>query len=310
MNPLTPILAAHGRVILDGAMATELERRGYDLADPLWSAKVLLEAPDAIRAVHADYLTAGADVLITATYQATFEGFARRGIDHEGAAELLFLAVRLAMEAREAFWSEPANRQGRSRPLIAASIGPFGAYLADGSEYRGGYGRTVEALMNFHRPRMALLAGSGVDLLACETIPSATEAEALSRLLTEFPHTVAWFSFCCRDGGAIAEGASLAECVAALEANDAIVAVGVNCTAPRFIDDAIATIQGATDRPIVVYPNSGEAYDVDQHAWFGSHDAVAFGEAASRWRKAGAAVIGGCCRTGPDDIRQIYAALT
>ncbi len=157
-NPFERFLGDGGVVILDGALATELEQRGANLNDALWSARILLEDPDLIRQVHYDYLVAGADVITTASYQATFEGFARRGLDHEQAAELMRLSVRLALEARDAFWAEPANRAGRVRPLVAASVGPYGAYLADGSEYRGDYGLSVAELMDFHRPRMAVLA--------------------------------------------------------------------------------------------------------------------------------------------------------
>src|SRR6202790_1478536 len=150
-RPLEALLAARPVVILDGALATELERRGADLFDPLWSAKTLIEQPGLIRAVHLDYFKAGADVATTATYQATFEGFQRRGLDREAAAQLMRGAVRLALEAREEFWAVPANREGRLRPLVAASIGPYGAMLADGSEYRGHHARGAKQLREFHR---------------------------------------------------------------------------------------------------------------------------------------------------------------
>jgi homocysteine S-methyltransferase len=259
MNPLAPIIAARGRVILDGAMATELERRGYDLDDPLWSARLLIEAPDAIRDVHSDYFAAGADVAITATYQATFEGFAARGIAHDEAVDVMRLAVRLAIEARDAFWADPAHRGHRSRSLVAASIGPYGAFLADGSEYRGNYGLSVDELMTFHRPRMAVLAASGADLLACETIPCRGEGEALAALLREFPGTPAWISFSCRDGVHVNEGQRLNDCISAIAGSEAVVAVGINCTDPRHVDSLLAAARRATDKPIVVYPTRASA---------------------------------------------------
>src|SRR5579884_482415 len=199
MDPLARILNDYGLMILDGAMATELERRGCDLRDPLWSAKVLIEAPEMIKVVHAAYFAAGADCAITASYQATFQGFARRGLSEAEAADLMRLSVRLAVEARDEFWADPANRAGRPRPLVAASIGPYGAYLADGSEYRGDYGLSEEELCAFHRPRLAMLASSGADLLACETIPCLEEALALAELLSELPEAGAWISLSCRD---------------------------------------------------------------------------------------------------------------
>ena len=185
-SPIADCLALRPLVVLDGALATELERRGADLRDPLWSAKYLLEQPQMIRAVHLDYFRAGADVATTATYQATFEGFARRGIAHEEAAQLMREAVALAASARDEFWSAPANRAARLRPLIAASVGPYGAMLGDGAEYRGHYAVSDSALAAFHRPRLEVLAQSGADLLACETIPCLREALVLARLLDGF----------------------------------------------------------------------------------------------------------------------------
>src|SRR5258707_2079231 len=193
-RPLEALLAARPVAILDGALATELERRGADLFDPLWSAKTLIEQPELIRAVHLDYFKAGADVATTATYQATFEAFQRRGMDRAAAAQSMQGAVRLAMAAREEFWALPANRDGRLHPLVAASIGPYGAMLADGSEYRGHYGLDDTALTEFHRPRLRVLADAGADVLAFETIPSLREALGLARPLREFPNPCAWLS--------------------------------------------------------------------------------------------------------------------
>ena len=199
MNLIADLLNRFPVLILDGAMATELERRGCDLRDPLWSAKVLLEAPELIWRVHSDYFCAGADIAITASYQATVDGFMRRGLGREESLDLLRRSVRLALEARDAFWREPANRIGRPRPLVAASVGPYGAFLADGSEYRGDYGLSEAELMDFHRPRMTTLLEAGPDLLACETLPCFVEARALVRLLAEFPDVSAWISFSARD---------------------------------------------------------------------------------------------------------------
>lgn len=307
MDPITTILERHPVMLLDGAMATELERRGRDLNDPLWSARVLIEAPELIRAVHADYFAAGADCAITASYQATFEGFARRGIGAEDAAELMRRSVRLAIEARDVFWADPARRAGRPRPLVAASVGPYGAMLHDGSEYRGDYGLSVEQLMAFHRPRLAVLAAAGADILACETIPCRAEAEALARLLDELPGVYAWVSFTARDEAHTSYGEPVAECAALLGRHPRVAAVGVNCTAPHLIPPLVRAIRSATSRPVIVYPNSGERYDPATGGWDGAADCDLFGSQAREWYAAGARVIGGCCRTGPGHIAEVAA---
>ena len=212
-DPIKTFLARRSFVVLDGALATELQRRGADLRDPLWSAKCLIERPELIRGVHADYFHAGADVATTATYQATFQAFARRGVSNDDASRLMREAVCLAKAAREDFWADETNRRDRLRPLVAASIGPYGAYLADGSEYRGRYVLDDAALEEFHRPRLQILAQAGADLLAFETLPCLREAMVLVRLLREFPEQCAWISFSCADGAHNCEGEDIGHCV-------------------------------------------------------------------------------------------------
>lgn len=305
-NPVQPLLDANGVIILDGALATELERRGTDLNDPLWSARVLMEAPALISQVHLDYFRAGADVATTASYQATFPGFARRGLDQQQAAELMRLSVRLACKARDEYAQEVARPQP---PLVAASIGPYGAYLADGSEYRGDYGLSVAELMAFHRPRMAVLAASGADLLACETIPSLAEGEAIVQLLAEFPNQYAWLSFSCRDEMRVCHGEPFATCAALANRSPQVVAVGVNCTAPRFVEALIRRAGAVTDKPLLAYPNSGEAWDAANHCWVPGTATPDFAAPTQLWYAAGARLIGGCCRTGPEDIRAMAQVL-
>lgn len=307
MNPIAAILRDYPTVILDGALATELERRGCDLRDPLWSAKVLLEAPELIRQVHIDYFLAGADCATTASYQATFAGLARRGLGPAEAAALLQRSVGLACEARAAFWADPAHRVGRPYPFVAASIGPYGAFLADGSEYRGDYGLSAAELIAFHRPRIAALLAGGAELLACETIPCLLEAQALVQLLAEFPTASAWISFSARDGAHTHHGERLADCAAWLDDYPQVAAVGVNCTAPTFIPDLIRAMRSATAKPIVVYPNSGEHYDPASRSWQGQSVDACFAADARDWYAAGARLIGGCCRTTPAHIRAVAA---
>jgi homocysteine S-methyltransferase len=305
MNFIASILDRYPTLVIDGALATELERRGCDLKDELWSAKILLEQPEIIKQVHFDYLKAGADCAITASYQATIEGFSKRGLNEREAIALIKQSVKLATEARDEFWSDASNRAGRSKPFVAASVGPYGAFLADGSEYRGNYGLTESELIDFHRPRMKALIEGGADLLACETIPSFIEAQALAKLLKEFPNISAWFSFTARDEQHISEGQVFADCVRQLEEYPQIAAIGINCTSPEYISSLIREAKKETNKPILVYPNSGETYDAARNDWNGAPVLESFGERAREWYEAGARLIGGCCRTTPEDIRVI-----
>lgn len=304
-NPITPFLQKQGSLILDGGLATELERHGHDLSDALWSARLLVDAPEAIRQVHLDYYWAGADCCTGASYQATIPSFVRRGLTLEMARDLIRLSVKLVGEARDAFWAVESNRLNRLRPIVAASVGPYGAYLADGSEYTGEYDLDEQELVEFHRERWEILVSTGVDILACETIPSLAEARALSQLLEQTPDTWAWFSFSCRDGRHISDGTPIAECAAYLAGFERVAAIGINCTPPRFIPDLIRAVVGVTDKPVVVYPNSGETYDPVAKRWLGESVPSEFGTYSREWRKLGAGLIGGCCRTTPAHIRQI-----
>jgi homocysteine S-methyltransferase len=305
LDPIRPFLTHQSTLILDGGLATHLETLGCDLNDELWSARLLLENPDVIRQAHLDYFGAGADCAITASYQATIPGIMARGLSEAEAVRLLRLSVELGVAARDEFWAVSENHRQRLRPIVAASVGPYGAYLADGSEYTGDYDLDEEGLLLWHRSRWHILAHTEADLLACETIPSYQEARALLRLVDETVETAVWFSFSCRDGQHIHDGTPLAKCVAYVADHPQVVAVGINCTAPRFIPSLIEIVRDTTDKPIVVYPNSGETYDVENKCWLGQSDPSEFGTISREWRKMGAALIGGCCRTGPDHIRQI-----
>ncbi len=305
MNPIASILNIQPALVIDGALATELEHRGYDLMDNLCSAKIWLERPEAIKQLHYDYLKAGADCVITASYQATIAGFMDRGLTEAQAIELIKKSVRLGIEARDEFWNDEANRAGRAKPFVAASVGPYGAFLADGSEYRGNYGLTEEQLIEFHRPRMRALIEAGADLLACETIPSPIEARALVKLLGEYQGVHAWISFSCRDETHVCEGEKLEECIRQVESSPQVAAVGINCTSPKFIPSLIHEAKKATDKPILVYPNSGETYSAEKKDWNDDPVFESFGEEAKVWYDAGARMIGGCCRTSPKDIQAI-----
>ncbi len=281
-------------VISDGGLATELEVRGHDLSDPLWSARLLADAPQEIVAVHAAYFRAGAAIATTASYQASFEGFAARGIDRAGTAGLLRRSVELAGVAR-------AEAGGTGR-WIAASVGPYGAALADGSEYRGRYGLSVAALARWHRPRLEILAGAGADVLACETLPDVDEAEALVGLIRS-AGMPAWLSFTI-DGDRTRAGQPLADAFAVAAGVPEIVAVGVNCCAPGDVLPAIDAAR-AVGKPVIVYPNSGERWD--GRGWSGPSRYST--ELAVQWVAAGARIVGGCCRVGPADIAALASSL-
>jgi len=299
-------------VLLDGGLATELEAAGHDLNDPLWSAKVLLEDPEAVAAAHRSFLEAGADCISTVTYQATFPGLTRRDMTVAQAESVFTRAVELAVQVRDEFWAA-ARGSGRAappRPLVAASVGPYGAFLADGSEYRGGYGIGVAELDAFHRDRWHLLAAGPADVIAAETLPCLDEVRVLARLAAETPSKPAWLSFCCREGALLADGeASVAQAGAIAAESPGVFATGVNCTAPTHVPEAAATLASATSKPVLAYPNSGGAYDAAGKRWDSDADRFDWEQACRSWVQAGAVAVGGCCRVSPSAIRRMGAAL-
>ena len=312
MSPqlITPFLEAQGFCLLDGGLATELEAMGWSLDNPLWSAHLLDKHPDVIRAAHYRYLEAGADIIATATYQATFAGFQAQGFSTTDIEKLLLRSVELAAEARADFWRSPARRHSRQFPLIAASIGPYGAYLANGAEYTGHYKLSPNELHHFHQTRFSLLAQSPADLLAFETIPKLEEAKVLCQLLKAHPNTNAWLSFSCRDETHIAEGLSFQDTLVELPFNDQLVALGFNCCTPQWSQNLISVLAQHSPYPIVVYPNSGEGWNAAEHCWIPADQAHHFDKLALQWHKAGAQLIGACCRSRPADIRAMRAVLT
>lgn len=303
-GPLRALLAGPSPVVLDGALATELEARGLDLSDALWSARVLRDDPAAIEVVHRAYLDAGARVLITASYQGSEESFARAGLDAEAAAELLRCSVSLARRAQET-----AGSAGDGA-LVAASVGPYGALLAGGQEYTGDYGADspgdVEA---FHERRLRVLLEARPDCIACETIPRADEAAALARVLDRLDAPEAWISFSCRDGATTSHGERIEDAVRAATASSRVVAVGVNCTAPEHVESLLARARSVTDRPLVAYPNSGRTWDAAARTWTDSGADILPADVVDRWVAAGARLVGGCCGLGPRAVRGLARAL-
>jgi homocysteine S-methyltransferase len=296
MEPFATLLAGRD-VVLDGGLATELEARGHDLRDALWSARLLRDDPQAIEDVHVAYFEAGADVAITASYHATFEGFEAAGMGHDEGAALLRLSVELARRARE--------RCGGSG-LVAGSLGPYAVVFADGTEYTGDYrGATDDQIASSHRVRMAELVDAGADLLAVETIPSGREAAILAELLDEVPGIEAWVAFCCRDGEHLSDGTPIGDAIRSAGLTGRVAAFGVNCTPPQHVESLLEAARRTTDLPLVVYPNSGRVWDGDTFAWRGVGVDRFTPELVARWRSLGVRAIGGCCGIGPAAIAEL-----
>jgi homocysteine S-methyltransferase len=296
------VIATGRPFILDGGLGSELGARGYDIDTPLWSAGLVLEHPDALAEVHRDYLEAGAMCITTASYQASLPGLESLGMGPAEAEQVFRACIDIAAGARDEYLRRHPDSR---RPLVAASVGPYGAYLADGSEYRGNYGIDDAALADFHAPRLEILDRGGADLLACETIPDLQEARVICALLDSVS-TPAWVSFCCRDAHTLHDGNPLDAAIALAADCDKVFALGVNCCAPGIVEAAVEKIRAAdTGKLIVVYPNSGQQYDAEARQWSGSSELAHWSSLAARWFAAGARLIGGCCRLGPRHIREL-----
>ncbi|HEX9066004.1 MAG TPA: homocysteine S-methyltransferase [Streptosporangiaceae bacterium] len=301
---MRPFDASTAIVVSDGGLATELEARGHDLSDDLWSARLLMDAPEEIIAAHLAFFQAGAVIATTASYQASFGGFARHGLSRAEATGLMRRSVALAQSARDRLAGDGTAR------WVAASVGPYGAALADGAEYRGRYGLSVADLTAWHRPRLEVLADAGPDLLAVETIPDADEAEALLTALSGLP-VPAWLSYTI-DGDRTRAGQPLDAAFALANGVPEVIAVGVNCCDPADVPAAIDIARRVTSKPVIVYPNSGERWDAQRRTWAsqpGSAGRSAFAAGqAEQWAAQGAGIIGGCCRVRPADIAQVATA--
>lgn len=307
-------------LLLDGGMSNQLEDQGFDLNNALWSAHLLVSEPDAIVQAHLHYLKAGAQCLITASYQASIDGLMQANLlthsanadvndnhlSKEKAVELIRSSVTLAEQAVNQFCKDNPTSL---RPFVAASIGPYGAYLADGSEYNGNYGVSDEIISDHHQAQIEVLEKTGADILACETVPSIQEARVLKSLLekTSMP---AWLSFSCMNGKQLNDGTPIEECVAIFRDSDNPIALGVNCTNPKYMVELIERIKSACpNKFIIVYPNSGEDYDASNKTWHGTATPSECGSASKQWLNAGANIIGGCCRMGPEHIISIKKQL-
>lgn len=298
-------------LILHGALGTEMEALGYDISGKLWSAKYLLEKSEVIQELHETYVAAGADLITTSSYQATLPGLVEAGLTEKAAEQIIALTVRLAKAARDKVWGalNETEKAKRPYPLISGDVGPYAAYLANGSEYSGDYGKiTINELKDFHRPRIQILLDQGVDLLALETIPNRLETQALIELLAEeFPEAEAYMSFTVQIPDAISDGTSLAEMAKLVSQSNQILAVGINCSSPLLYNQALSFLEN-TGKALITYPNSGEVYDGDSQTWKPKDkDALTLVEHSKYWHAHfGVKILGGCCRTRPNDIKALY----
>jgi homocysteine S-methyltransferase len=287
---------AQGPWPIDGGLSGELEKRGHNLADKLWSARLLRDDPAAIAQVHQDYVAAGGRVIITASYQASRAGFVATGMTETQADDLMRLSITLAKDvaakAPEKVW-------------VAASVGPYGAVLGGGQEYVGNYGVAHEDLVKFHRERIEVLASANPDVLACETIPDLDEVRALVEVLADYPLIPAWITMSAQDGASTCAGQGIGHLAEIVKDCESIVAVGVNCTMPEHVTSLLYKLSAKTSLPLVVYPNAGRVWDGENKCWIGEGHTTLPSKIVKEWVSAGATLIGGCCGLGPDAITQL-----
>ena len=312
MGAFKDLLEKQDIIILDGALGTELERQGYDVSGRLWSAKYLLENPQIIQDLHEDYVRAGSDIITTSSYQASIPAFVEAGLSLDKANDLFKETVFLAQTAVKNVWQGLSlDEQQRSYPLIAGSVGPYAAYLADGSEYTGFYHLSEEEFKDFHRTRIQALLDAGCDLLAIETIPNGAETKALVHLFAEeFPQVEAYLSFTAQTVSAISDGTLIEEVGRLAQSSPQVLAVGFNCTAPHLIAPLLEKLKQVCDKPLLVYPNSGEIYNVATNTWQDNPEKqLCLTDYSQLWKKQGVQLFGGCCRTRPEDIEQLASGL-
>lgn len=309
MNLFEIIVQKQKAIIIDGALGTQIQKNGYDVNDSLWSAKFLNKNPDVIKEVHRQYLNAGADIIITSSYQASIEGFLQKGFSKEEAIRLIKLSINIAKDTRDEFW-KINKKENRIKPLVAASIGPYGAYLADGSEYSGNYKISDEKLKEFHKERLELILEEKPDLLAIETIPILKEVKLIVEVLKELENIPTWVCFSAKDENTTNSNDDIKECMNFLQNQNCIDAVGINCTAPQYIPQLIENIKSVCTKPIVAYPNGGSRYNPTTKVWErGDISSSEYAKLAHLWFTKGASIIGGCCETGPKEVKEIRKIL-
>jgi homocysteine S-methyltransferase len=281
---------------IDGGLSGELEKRGHDLSDKLWSARLLRDEPAAIAEVHQDYVDVGARVIITSSYQASRQGFAAVGMSADEADGLMRLSITLAKDVAS---------KATQKVWVAASVGPYGAVLGGGQEYVGNYGVSHEELVKFHSERIAVLASANPDLFACETIPDIVEVKALLEVLENYKDIPAWITMSCKDGEHTCAGQDISEFAKAVSGHKNIAAIGVNCTKPEFVTSLFTRLSETSDLPLVVYPNAGRVWDGEGRCWIGEGHTTLPTQIVNEWAGLGGKLIGGCCGLGPDAITEL-----
>ena len=298
---LEDLLSSDAHIILDGGLASQLENQGEQLNSKLWSAKLLIDNPDAIYQAHRCYLESGAQIITSASYQASIPGLKEQGYSDDKTKEIILKSIEIACQCRDDF----SQKNPRHHALVAASVGPYGAYLANGAEYTGAYEIDKGALCQFHQQRIEWFDHCDADMIACETIPNLSEAEALNNLLKNISKP-AWVSFSCKNESQICDGTPISQAAEIFQNNPNVFAIGVNCTAPQYINALILELkQAVPEKYILVYPNAGEIYDAQSKTWRTTSTAPSFAEAATGWIKLGAKIVGGCCRIGPTEISSL-----
>mmetsp|Transcript_24452 Transcript_24452/g.35947 ORF Transcript_24452/g.35947 Transcript_24452/m.35947 type:complete len:313 (-) Transcript_24452:162-1100(-) len=306
-NKLLSRLQKNNCLLLDGGLSTTLEYYGHTLDKTLWSANTVATSPLSIVDVHEKFIEAGCDIITTASYQMSFEGFLSKGYSRIATEQLMLKSTSCALTARE-------NKKDIRDVLIASSVGCYGAHLADGSEYSGQYGLSTDQLAAWHQGKFDILANSGCDIMACETVPCVTECKALCRVISSYesshrrPELGGWITCSCSSGDTLNSGENFEDAIRAItdpsyERESPALAhwgVGVNCTSPGFIDSLLDIIRDSgntTGRPIVVYPNKGESWDAVAREWVSSsgYGDAEFAEMVKDWRTQGANVIGVYC---------------
>lgn len=292
--------------LIDGAMSTALEQLGADTDNSLWTASVLDKQPDLIKKVHEDYFNAGARLTITDTYQANIQAFVANGYSEQRAHQLVKLAVKLAKEARDEYEQKTGVHN-----YIAGALGPYGAYLADGSEYTGNYHLSKKEYKGFHRPRLADILSVGVDIIAIETQPRLDEVQAELELAKELaPDTPCYVTFTLKDSTTLPDGTKLANAAKVVSQYDNVIAVGINCVPLEEVTPAVKIVHASTDKPVIAYPNSSAIYHPATKIWTFPHGHHSLASYLPEWLNVGLTIVGGCCTTATHDIELLHESLT
>jgi S-methylmethionine-dependent homocysteine/selenocysteine methylase len=283
--------------VIDGGLSTALELLGADISGPLWTAQTVIDDPALLERAHRSFAEAGADIIATASYQCGTKQFESIGLSAKEARDALASTTTIARRAVEG-----------TSVAVAASVGPFGASLANGSEYNGRYGVEWLVVEDYHREKLAILVESGADLIAIETIPLADEALLIAEILEELGAPPAWFSFGFADETQTYGLDAIDKAVLGIAGYADLVAIGMNCTHPRYVDSLLVSMSELVSGiPLIVYPNHGREWDAVARCWIGDSMSISAAETVKRWVDLGARFIGGCCGVDPRGIADLVA---